>query len=94
MLFRKKAMEDPTTAETNRPEEHTAPKPTGGLPVRNDAGAGGDPLADDLVRRVLQAIEGWVVDNHLESLPRHIAFQQALSVLNALDRSAFPRDRE
>lgn len=53
-----------------------------------------DPVADDLVRRVIQAIDGWIIDNGLEKLPRQIAFQQALSILNALDRTYSGKDRK
>jgi hypothetical protein len=45
-----------------------------------------DPVADDLMRRVISAIDDWIIANGLDALPRHIAFQQALSILNALDR--------
>jgi hypothetical protein len=45
-----------------------------------------DPVADDLMRRVVKAIDDWIIDNGLTALPRNIAFQQALSILNALDR--------
>lgn len=48
-----------------------------------------DPLADDLIVRVLKAMEDWARANGLSSLPRHIVFEQALSILNAMDRS-FP----
>lgn len=58
--------------QTNRPQAATAAS---------------DPLADDLMRRVFRAIDSWIADNHLDTLPRHLAFQQALSILNALDRT-------
>lgn len=46
-----------------------------------------DPVADDLMRRVIQAIDSWIIDNHLDRLPRHIVFQQVLSILNSLSRT-------
>ena len=48
-----------------------------------------DPLANDLILRVMKAIDDWARANKLTSLPRRVAFEQALSILNALDRS-FP----
>lgn len=68
----------------NRPQgEHAAPVPV--PPVPKDA------AADDLVRRVMAAIDEWARANGLSALPRHIFFQQALSVLNAIDRN-FPSE--
>ena len=46
-----------------------------------------DSLAADLIRRVEKAIDEWARANELGSLPHKIIFQQALSILNALDRS-------
>jgi hypothetical protein len=39
------------------------------------------------MRRVGTAIEDWATANDLRSVPRHIIFEQAMSILNAMDRS-------
>lgn len=44
-------------------------------------------IADDLVRRVVAAIDEWARVNKLNAMPRHIIFQQALSIMNAVDRN-------
>jgi len=49
-------------------------------------------VTDDLVRRVLTAIDEWARINGLNALPRRIIFQQALSILNAVDRN-FPSEK-
>jgi hypothetical protein len=51
-----------------------------------------DAVANDLVRRVIQAMDGWVKANGLDAVPRHIIFEQVLSILNAMDRNLPARD--
>ena len=48
----------------------------------------GDAAANDLIRRVIKAIDDWARANGLDALPRHIVFEQALSILNAIDRNS------
>ena len=48
------------------------------------AASSGVPLADDLIRRIVVAIDEWAADNNLSSLPRKIVFEQALSIMNTL----------
>jgi hypothetical protein len=48
----------------------------------------GDAAANDLIRRVIKAIDDWARANGLNALPRHIIFEQALSILNAIDRNS------
>lgn len=101
MLFRKKDEEgtgkpDPEGADRDGrggPETTSRRELVGTAPVQRAVETVRDPLADDLIRRVLRAIDEWMVHNDVNGLPPHIAFQQALSILNALDRSAFPQDR-
>jgi hypothetical protein len=77
------------------PQRSRAVAGPAGTPAVSDPGsAPSDPLADDLIRRVLAAIEGWTKANGLTALPAHIAFEQALSILNAMDRSFLAGDRE
>lgn len=42
------------------------------------------PLADDLIRRIVKAIDEWAVANDLTNLPRKIVFEQALSIMTSL----------
>jgi hypothetical protein len=42
------------------------------------------PLADDLIRRIVKAIDEWAADNDLTNLPRKIVFEQALSIMTSL----------
>jgi hypothetical protein len=35
----------------------------------------------------MKAIDEWARANGLSSLPRHIVFEQALAILNAIDRN-------
>lgn len=86
--------EDQGHSKPNLPVETTKASKSGNPPsVLQNSGATGtrtpDPLADDLTRRVMVAIGEWITANNLESIPRHVAFEQALSILNAIDRS-FP----
>jgi len=41
-------------------------------------------LADDLIRRIVAAIDEWSAANNLSNLPRKIVFEQALAIMNAL----------
>jgi hypothetical protein len=106
MIFRKKGEEETGKPESQGADRHggpcgretTGPSPrghelVGAAPVHRAVETVRDPLADDLIRRVLRAIDEWMVHNDVNGLPPHIAFQQALSMLNAIDRSAFPRDQ-
>ena len=80
----------PGRAVTPRAVAHIA-----GAPEATRPGApSGDPMANDLIRRVMAAIDGWIRANGLTALPPHIAFEQALSILNAMDRSFPAGDRE
>jgi len=49
-----------------------------------------DNITNDLIRRVLSAIDEWAKVNKLNALPKHIIFEQALSILNAIDRHRPP----
>ena len=80
----------PGRAVTPRAVAH----PAGPAEVTRPGPASGDPMADDLIRRVMAAIDGWIRANGLTALPPHIAFEQALSILNAMDRSFPAGDRE
>jgi hypothetical protein len=51
-----------------------------------------DAVANDLVRRVMKAIDDWSHANGADAVPRHIIFEQALSILNAIDRNLPARD--
>jgi len=42
------------------------------------------PLADDLIRRIVKAIDEWAAANDLTNLPRKIVFEQALSIMTSL----------
>ena len=42
------------------------------------------PLADDLIRRIVIAIDEWAAENNLSNLPRKIIFEQALAIMTAL----------
>jgi hypothetical protein len=42
------------------------------------------PLADDLIRRIVKAIDEWSAANDLTNLPRKIVFEQALSIMTSL----------
>ncbi len=46
-----------------------------------------DDITNDLIRRVMAAIDDWARANRMNSLPKHIIFEQALSILNAIDRN-------
>jgi len=52
----------------------------------------GRDVTEDLIRRVGAAIDDWARINGLSVLPRHIIFQQALSILNAVDRNITPKN--
>lgn len=63
-----------------------APKPEGStstVALPDVRPSNGDPLADDLIRRVVVAIDAWARDNDLDSLPREIVVEQALGILSA-----------
>jgi hypothetical protein len=40
---------------------------------------------------VVAAIDEWAAANGLNAIPRNIIFQQALSILNAVDRNLTPK---
>ena len=44
------------------------------------------PLADDLIRRIVKAIDEWAAANDLTNLPRKIVFEQALTPLDIHQR--------
>lgn len=46
-------------------------------------------MVEDLIALVGQAIDEWAGIHHLENLPPKIIFQQALSILNAIDKIIF-----
>jgi hypothetical protein len=62
------------------------------LPVRAPAAGTApmpdDKLARDLMIRVGRAIDEWAAGNDLGAIPHRILFEQALSILNAFDRTA------
>jgi len=62
----------------------TAPAPRNGGRQDRD-------VTEDLVRRVVAAIDEWAAVNGLQAMPRNIIFQQALSILNAVDRNLAPK---
>jgi len=41
------------------------------------------PLAEDLIRRIVNAIDEWAAENNLSNLPRKIIFEQALAIMTA-----------
>jgi hypothetical protein len=80
------------TSNQNHPEviakdkviRSTAPTPRNGGPHDRD-------VTEDLVRRVGAALDEWAAVNGLNAIPRNIIFQQALSILNAVDRNLTPK---
>jgi len=48
------------------------------------------PLADDLIRRVILATKSWATANGMSNLPDAVIFEQALSILNSVNRNAPP----
>lgn len=104
MIFRKSDGNEEKATQQRKELEHSAadvpmtgkvletqvpPDPVRVIRQPNEAPTDSDPISADLIRRVLAAIDGWKRDNNLNSLPPRIAFEQALSILNALDRN-FP----
>lgn len=95
--FRRSKPADPGGPATPaaRPEPTVPPLPPVAvahrIPTRDAGGSpsrpADDALAEDLMRRVGTAIEDWATANDLRSVPRHIIFEQAMSILNAMDRS-------
>lgn len=79
-----KSSQDQSLAPSARPPGQQAPAR---IPQIQD-----DALANDLVRRVMKAIDDWAHANGADAVPRHIIFEQALSILNAIDRNLPERD--
>jgi hypothetical protein len=103
MIFRKPdKKEDKDTSQTKESAQSAKDVPITGKAIQTQAhpesaraikrpdqgSTDSDPIAADLIRRVLAAIDGWKRDNNLSALPPRIAFEQALSILNALDRNS------
>ena len=51
-------------------------------------------LADDLIRRVVEAIDDWREENDLLSVPREVAFEQAVSIIFAYQSMMVPGRRK
>lgn len=62
------------------------------LSVMQSSRANDDAIANDLIRRVGFAIDDWAHSNGLTALPKQIIFEQALSILNAIDRNIPSRE--
>jgi hypothetical protein len=81
----------PAAADAGAPQVKTGTveRPPQGVTSRPqpERGGGGDALAEDLMRRVAKAIDDWRVDNSLSAVPREIAFEQAIGILNAAYKS-------
>ena len=104
MVFRRKSREESglTKEATEHTQESTKPshqslRANAKLSPANQAPAQipqikNDPVANDLVRRVMKAIDEWAQVNGAGAVPRHIIFEQALSILNAIDRNLPARD--
>jgi len=60
-------------------------------PAPRDNDPGSRDVTEDLVRRVVAAIDEWAFANDLNTMPRNVVFQQALSILNAVDRNLTPK---
>jgi hypothetical protein len=104
MVFRRKSREESGLAKetVERTQESTKASQGQSLPANAASPARQSParipqikndsVANDLVRRVMKAIDEWAQANGADAVPRHIIFEQALSILNAIDRNFPARD--
>jgi len=104
MIFSRRLQKktDPGDAKSDYEQEVGGPEPSRAavtginsavsqapIPARK---AQDDALANDLIRRVIHAMDDWAQANGLNAVPRHIIFEQLLSILNAMDRNFATRD--